>query len=149
LVKRSLIGVKISYLFVPLAVVPLCELYLLIEIGSVIGGFWTIGLSLATAALGLALVRWQGLGLVKDIRNAVSRGEIPALTLLEGAGLLLGGLLLFLPGFLTDFVGFAFLIPALRRWLATVVINRIKQASFTPERRPGRVVEGRSQRLDR
>ena len=144
-----MIGVKISSVFLVLAGISLSELYLLIEVGSVIGAFWTVGLSLATAALGLTLVRMQGLGLLNDIREAAARGEMPALALLEGAGLLFGGLLLFFPGFLTDFVGFVLLIRAVRRRLAMMLIKRITKAGFSPENRPGRVVEGSSQRLDR
>ena len=94
---------------------PLVELYLLIEVGSEIGALPTIALSIFTAVLGGALVRLQGFAVLFRVQSAMARGEVPALELLEGAMLLVVGLALLLPGFITDAVGFLLLVPPIRR----------------------------------
>jgi len=94
---------------------PLVELYVLIEVGSQIGALSTIALSIFTAVLGGTLVRLQGFSVLFRVQEAMARGEVPALELMEGAMLLLVGLALLLPGFITDAVGFVLLIPPLRR----------------------------------
>jgi UPF0716 protein FxsA len=102
---------------------PLIELYLLIEVGSVIGALPTIALSIFTALLGGALVRVQGFRVLFRAQSSLEKREVPAFELLEGALLLLVGLALLLPGFVTDAIGFLLLVPPLRRrlivrWLA-------------------------------
>ncbi|MCG6941534.1 MAG: FxsA family protein [Thiohalocapsa sp.] len=97
--------------------IPLVELYFLIQVGSVIGALPTIALSILTAIIGGALVRMQGLGVLMRVREAMDRGEAPALELMEGAVLLISGFLLLLPGFFTDIVGFLLLVPPLRHAL--------------------------------
>lgn len=96
---------------------PLIELYFLIQVGSVIGALPTIALSVLTAIIGGALVRMQGLQVLLRVRQAMDRGEAPALELMDGAVLLVTGFLLLLPGFITDIAGFLLLIPPLRRAL--------------------------------
>lgn len=96
---------------------PLVELYFLIQVGSVIGALPTIALSVLTAMIGGALVRMQGLQVLLRVRQAMDRGEAPALDLMDGAVLLVTGFLLLLPGFITDIAGFLLLIPPLRRAL--------------------------------
>jgi UPF0716 protein FxsA len=96
---------------------PLIELYLLIQVGSVIGALPTIALSILTALIGGTLVRIQGFSVLMRVRDAMARNEVPALELLDGALLLVAGLLLLLPGLITDVVGFLLLVPVLRRLL--------------------------------
>jgi UPF0716 protein FxsA len=96
---------------------PLVELFFLIRVGSVIGALPTIALSILTAVVGASLVRMQGLAVLMRVREAMDRGETPALALLDGAVLLVCGFLLLLPGFVTDIAGFLLLIPSLRRAL--------------------------------
>jgi UPF0716 protein FxsA len=96
---------------------PLIELYLLIEVGSVIGALPTIALSILTALIGGTLVRIQGFSVLMRVRDAMARNEVPALELLDGALLLMAGILLLLPGLVTDVVGFLLLVPVLRRLL--------------------------------
>ena len=93
------------------------ELYVLIEVGSKIGAISTIALSVFTAVLGGLLVRWQGLSVLYRVREIAAREEMPAVELLEGAVLLATGVLLLLPGFITDAIGFALLITPIRRRL--------------------------------
>ena len=97
--------------------IPLVELYFLIKIGSQIGVFSTIFLTIFTALLGGGMVRAQGYSTFSRVRGSMDRGEVPAFEMMEGAVLLVCGFLLLLPGFITDVVGFVFLVPPLRRWL--------------------------------
>lgn len=98
-------------------VVPLAELYLLIEVGRHIGSVTTVALVVFTAVLGALLLRHQGFFTLQRVRASLDRGEAPALPLLEGAVLLVGGVCLLIPGFLTDTLGVLTLIRPLRRGL--------------------------------
>ncbi|AGA89050.1 protein affecting phage T7 exclusion by the F plasmid [Thioflavicoccus mobilis 8321] len=98
-------------------VAPLAELYVLIQVGDQIGALPTILLSILTAIIGTFLVRQQGFAVLSRIQEQMRREEIPALEMLDGALLLVAGLLLLVPGFLTDAIGFALLVPALRHLL--------------------------------
>jgi len=104
--------------------VPLIELYVMIEVGQDIGAISTIALTLFTAAFGLMLTRLQGLSVLLRVRETMQRGEVPALEVLEGAALMLAGLMLFLPGFITDTLGFILLIAPIRRWLLYGFLRR-------------------------
>ncbi|MEJ2691872.1 MAG: FxsA family protein [Candidatus Thiodiazotropha sp.] len=99
--------------------IPLTELYFLIKIGAQIGAFSTIFLTIFTALLGGYMVRRQGFATLMRVRELMERGEMPAIEVMEGAILLVCGVLLLLPGFITDGVGFLFLVPPVRRWLLT------------------------------
>jgi UPF0716 protein FxsA len=104
--------------------VPLLEIYFLIVVGGVIGAFPTVALVVLTAVIGAALARYQGLATLQRLQDAMARGEPPAIEMLEGALLLVGALLLLTPGFFTDALGFACLIPVTRRALALWVLKR-------------------------
>ena len=103
-------------LFALFLAVPLIEIYLLIEVGQVIGAPLTILAVVGTALLGAALARYQGMVTVTRLYTQLNTGELPAQTLFEGACLLVAVALLLTPGFFTDAVGFALLTPPLRRW---------------------------------
>jgi UPF0716 protein FxsA len=111
-------------LFLLFIVVPFVEIYLLIEIGSVIGAPWTILLVVLTAALGAWLVRLQGLAALGRLQASISQGGLPATEILEGVMLLVAGALLLTPGFFTDAIGFLVLTPPLRRRLAGSILRR-------------------------
>lgn len=97
--------------------IPLVELYFLIQVGSQIGAFPTVFLTVFTALLGGWMVKAQGISTLMRLRETIERGEVPAMEMMEGSVLLVCGFMLLLPGFITDAVGFLFLIPPLRRWL--------------------------------
>jgi UPF0716 protein FxsA len=114
-----------SYIFVILfIVVPVVEISLLIQVGSVIGTFFTILLILATAILGAGLLRQQGLSTLARFRNNLSSGTLPAQELIEGILLAIGGALLMTPGFVTDAMGFFCLIPFSRKAFAHYIMKR-------------------------
>ncbi len=126
--------------------VPLLELYLLIQVGSEIGALPTIGLSILTAVIGTFLVRVQGFSVLLRVREMLDRGEVPALEVLDGALLLIAGVMLLLPGFLTDALGFLLLIPPFRRLLILRFV-RVIPAHPQPRAEPGpRVIEGEFRR---
>ncbi len=129
---------------------PLVELYVLIQVGSVIGALPTIALSVLTAAIGGMLVRVQGLGVIMRVRDSLDRGEAPALDLIDGAVLLLCGFALLLPGFVTDVVGFLLLVPPLRHAL---IRRYIKVMPVVPVGGAGapeqpRIIDGEYRRED-
>jgi len=101
-------------LFILFAVVPVVEVYLLIKVGSLIGAVPTVALLLAISMVGAWLVRHQGFELMRRIQNELAQGRLPAAELLDGAMVLVGGVLLLTPGFFTDFLGLFFLIPITR-----------------------------------
>lgn len=106
-----------GWLFIVFLSIPLIEIYLLIEIGSVIGAPATVFLVVFTAVLGALLLRQQGFYTLQKVQQQMSRGEMPAMAMLEGVCLVIGGGLLLTPGFLTDFIGFLMLIGPTRRLL--------------------------------
>ncbi|MDA3921418.1 MAG: FxsA family protein [Salinisphaera sp.] len=106
-------------------VAPVIELWLLIKVGGLIGVIPTIALVLLTAVIGSQLVRRQGLEVMQRIRAAQAHGEAPALPVLNGAALLLAGLFLITPGFLSDTLGFLLLVPKLRERIARALLSRV------------------------
>jgi len=108
-------------LFLLFITIPLLELWLLIEVGSGIGGLSTIALCLFTAALGGILIRWQGMSTLIDAQRRMTHGEAPIDHGIHGLLIALSGVLLFTPGFITDSIGFLLLVPPLRQ----MIINRI------------------------
>ena len=105
------------FLFLLFVLVPVVEIALFIRVGGAIGLLPTLAVVLATAALGTWMLRREGLATLAKARARLDLGELPASQLLEGMLLLVGGTLLLTPGFMTDAVGFACLLPPTRRWL--------------------------------
>ena len=118
-----------QFLFLLFLFIPVIEIYLLIQVGSMIGALNTIGLVILTAVLGATLLRQQGLATLANARTSMSQGQLPAVNLVEGVILLVCGALLLTPGFFTDVIGFAGLLPPLRRSLA---IGFLRHAVITP-----------------
>ena len=112
-------------LFLLILVVPLVELWILIEVGGVIGVPGTIVALLGISLVGAALVRREGWKAWNRFRTAVGEGRVPAGEVVDGALLVLGGALLLTPGFLTDAVGLALVIPLTRMALRGLVRRRV------------------------
>ena len=110
-----------KYLIPTLLVLPLLEIFVLIEVGSYIGALSTIGLVLLTAVLGLVLLRHEGLTDINKARNKLLNEEMPAEEIFTGFFLAIGGLLLITPGFVTDLIGFFCLFPFTRKSLMNVL----------------------------
>lgn len=114
-------AIQILFLFV--LIVPFVEIYLLMQVGGLIGAFPTMLLVVFTAALGAWLLRRQGFVTWQRFQASLAQGSIPAYEMIEGPILLMGGALLLTPGFFTDTMGFACLIPSLRRKIAQYIIE--------------------------
>lgn len=110
-------------LFILFLLIPLIEIYFLIQVGSVIGAGWTIFAVVATAVIGAWLLRLQGFSTLQRAQTSIAQGQIPAIAMLEGVALVLSGALLLTPGFVTDTVGFLLLIPAVRQALIKRVFS--------------------------
>jgi UPF0716 protein FxsA len=119
--------------FLALLVVPVAEIALIIAVGRVIGGWETLALLLVESALGAYLVKREGRRSWQALQGALNTGRMPGRELADAALVLIGGTLLLTPGFLTDFVGFFFILPfsrpITRRWLQGVVERRLVQRS--------------------
>lgn len=125
-----------SLLILLFILIPLLEIYLLIHIGSGIGALPTITLILGTAVLGAILLRFQGRGTLAKIKQDIILSQLPALSLLEGLVLCIAGVLLLTPGFLTDLVGFLFLVPAVRSYLVFVMTQKAMISQGKVSRQP-------------
>ena len=121
------------YVFLALLVVPVAEIALIVAVGTVIGGWQTIALLVAESALGAYLVKREGRRSWQGLRVALNTGQMPGRELADAALVLIGGALLLTPGFLTDIVGFFFILPftrpITRRWLQSVVERRLTHGS--------------------
>ncbi|OIP85213.1 MAG: exlusion protein FxsA [Rhodobacterales bacterium CG2_30_65_12] len=111
--------------------IPLIEIALFIEVGGVIGLGWTLAIVLATAVLGSWLVRKQGALALNDLRRSFNALNDPTEPLAHGAMILFSGALLLTPGFFTDAIGFALLLPPVRRWVFRKLRARVTVQSFT------------------
>jgi UPF0716 protein FxsA len=119
--------------------VPIIEMWILIEVGGWIGALPTIGLVVLTATLGLSLLKRQGLSTLMSARRKMDEGSIPASELVSGVMIGVGGALLLTPGFVTDAIGFALLMPQARQWLLIKLIDRYRDKI---------VIEGEFHRVD-
>ena len=107
---------------------PLAELVLLIQIGQLIGLFWTLALVITTGFLGATLARRQGLQAWIAIQKELRSGRMPGGALVDGLLILIGGIVLLTPGILTDLAGFALLVPATRTALKRALQKRFQRA---------------------
>jgi len=112
----------IAFIFL---VVPIAEIYLMIQVGQVIGAGWTVLLVVMTAVVGVWLLRIQGLSTLMRAQRKMQSGELPAREMLEGLGLVIAGALLLTPGFFTDTLGFFLLFPPSRIWLIGLIASRM------------------------
>lgn len=141
-------------LFALFILIPIIEIYLLIQVGSVIGAIPTVAMVVFTAVLGGLLMRHQGLITLTRVQTALGRGELPTVAMLEGVVIMISGALLLTPGFFTDTLGFLGLVPPLRQWLILKVLERGVIHTVAPGARPHgpdsgpRTLEGEYRRED-
>lgn len=114
------------WLFIAFLTVPLIEIALFIQVGGLIGLWPTLAIVVITAIIGTIMVRAQGVRALSELQGSFARAANPAEPLLHGAMILIAGALLLTPGFFTDAVGFALLIPAVRRAAFAYLRDRIK-----------------------
>ncbi len=97
-----------------LLLLPLAEIATFVVVGSKIGALATVALTIATSVIGAVLMRWQGFGILGRLQRELDKGGSPGRELAHGAMVLLAGVLLLIPGFLTDLLGFLLFIPPIR-----------------------------------
>lgn len=121
--------------FIPFAllIVPIMEIAVFIVIGDQIGLWSTLGLIFLTALLGTLILRHQGFQLLADIRTKTNAGEVPGRELVHGVMLLIAGILLLTPGFVTDMCGFLLFLPPLRDAIWGFLKNNLDFKVLTPQ----------------
>jgi UPF0716 protein FxsA len=142
-------------LIVLFIVVPIAELALLIQVGQLIGVWWTILLLIADAILGSWLLRSQGRAAWRRFNAALGGGRIPHREVVDGVLIIFGGALLLTPGFISDVFGLLFLIPPTRAVMRRLLVRRgmlklvgaIPGTASPPNGRP-RDVEGTAVDID-
>jgi len=116
-------------LLLTLIVVPILEIYVIIQVGSVIGPWWTIFALAAESIFGLLLVRREGRRTWRLLVQQLNAGEAPTRSAANGAVILLGGFLLLIPGFVTDAIGFLCVIPFTRAPIRRALIAYVSRRS--------------------
>jgi len=136
----------LAVVFLLLLVVPILEIAAIIAVGKVIGGWQTLVLLVLESLLGAWLVRREGARAWAALTTALNTGRMPSRQLADAALVLVGGTLLLTPGFLTDIVGFFFILPMTRplarRALEAVVARKLLGGMFGPAGRGGGPGEG-------
>ena len=107
--------------------VPVVEIYLFIKIGSQIGAFNTISLIFITAIIGVIYARYEGLNTLKSGFSQLIKNEVPAYEIISGAAIAFAALLLILPGFATDFLGFLLIFPLTRKIFFGKFLKKFKK----------------------
>ena len=121
-----------------IVLVPVIEIYLLIKIGSQIGAMSTILLIFATAIIGIYYAKYEGLNTLKSGFIQLSKNETPAYEVISGAAIALAALLLIIPGFATDIVGFLLIFPISRK----LFFNKISKKFKTKEAKKNNFIDG-------
>lgn len=124
---------------------PLIEIYVLIQVGGEIGALTTILLIITTAALGVFIIKYQGIRVLGQLQAEINSGRSPAISMWHTLLLAVAGLCLLTPGFVTDSFGGLLLIPAFRMWLLRGLIRRWMQNKFARE---VSIVEGEFRVID-
>lgn len=125
----------VAVLAVVFLVVPLVELFVLVQVGQAIGVWSTIGLLLLMSVLGGWLVKREGLGVWRRIRAAVAAGRVPGRELVDALLILFGGALMLTPGFVSDAVGMSLLLPPVRAVVRRILMVRLTSLAVQRGRR--------------
>jgi UPF0716 protein FxsA len=120
-------------------VLPIVEIFVIIKVAGAIGGWDTLGLLIASSIVGAYLVRHEGWTVMRRVRDQLDRGVMPAREVIDGVLVLAGGVLMIVPGFVTDGVGLLLLFPPTRVVARTALIRRYRNRIdiITPRRRGG------------
>ena len=140
------------WLLLAFIAIPLIEISLFIQVGGIIGIWWTLLIVFATAIAGSYLVREQGLRELAKLQQSFSQLQDPSEPLANGAMILFAGALLLTPGFFTDAVGLSLLVRQIRQAAFVWLRKRVKFASFvtspTPQSRPSHVIDGEFEEIN-
>ena len=118
--------------------IPIIEIYLFIKIGSQIGAFNTISLIFVTAVVGIMYARYEGFNTFKSGFAQLIKNEIPIYELISGTTIAFGALLLIIPGFATDFIGFLLIIPFTRK----IILNQFSKNISNKDLKKNNFIDG-------
>ena len=124
--------------------IPVIEIYLLIKIGSEIGAIITILLIFATAIIGIYYAKYEGLNTLRSGFIQLNKNETPAYEVISGAAIAFAALLLIIPGFVTDFVGFLLIFPLSRR----LIFNSLKKKYYKRSRKKDDLIDGEFEEIE-
>ncbi len=113
-------------LFVLFIIIPIIEISVLMQVGELLGMWPTIGVVILSAWIGAKYVRQQGLATLQSVQTKMAQGEMPSSEIVTGLMLLVAGVLLVTPGFVTDIFGLSLLVPSIRQAIAASVQKHIK-----------------------
>ena len=125
-------------IFLAIILVPIIEIYLLIKIGSQIGAITTILLIFSTAVVGVYYAKYEGLNTLKSGFVQLSKNETPAYEVISGAAIALAALLLIIPGFATDLLGFLLIFPFSRK----LIFNKISKKFSKNKKEKNNFIDG-------
>ena len=118
--------------------VPVVEIYLFIKIGSQVGAFTTIFLIFVTAVIGVYYAKYEGLNTIKSVFAQLSKNETPAYEIISGAAIAFAALLLIIPGFATDVLGFLLIFPVSRK----LIFSKFSKGFTTKQKKKNNLIEG-------
>ena len=118
--------------------IPIVEIYLFIKIGSQIGAFTTIFLVFFTAVVGVYYARYEGINTLRSGMTQIIKNQIPAHELISGAAIAFAAVLLIIPGFATDLIGFLLITPVTRK----LILRRLKKKFENKEMKKSNFIEG-------
>ena len=131
-------------IFLTIIIVPVIEIYLFIKIGSQIGAITTIFLIFITAILGIYYAKYEGLNTLRSGFNQLKRNETPTYEMLSGAAIAFAAVLLIIPGFATDLLGFLLIFPLTRKFIFNVLFKKFN----TVNTRKNNFIDGEYEDLD-
>jgi UPF0716 protein FxsA len=123
-------------LFILFTLIPVCELYFIIRVGTAIGAFNTILIILLTASVGAYLAKTQGFMVLSRIKESMQNGQVPSYDILQGLFILIGAFALLTPGFLTDLIGISMLIPQIRATYIRVLGSYLNKLAENKRKNP-------------
>ena len=127
--------------FLTIILVPIIEIYLFIKIGAHIGALTTISLIFLTALVGIIYARYEGLNTVKSGFSQLVKNEVPAYEIISGAAIAFAALLLIVPGFMTDILGFVLIFPFTRKII-------LKNFAKKNKNREKNIIDGEFEEID-
>ena len=131
-------------LLLTIILVPIIEIYLFIKIGSQIGAFNTISLIFVTAIIGVFYARYEGLNTLKSGFSQLVKNELPAYEIISGAAIAVAALLLIIPGFATDIIGFLLIFPLTRK----IIFGKISKNLKNEKKHKNDFIDGEFEDLD-
>ena len=130
---------------IAIILIPVIEIYLFIKIGSQIGALTTITLIFVTAVLGIIYARYEGLNTLRSAFVQLIKNEIPVYEIISGAAITFAALLLIVPGFATDIIGFLLIFPFSRKFILKILSSKFQMKKKTNEK----FIDGESEEIEK